>query len=156
MNEIGKVISLFHQMRRVYWRIFEPTIVGVRALIVRDGRVMLVRHTYLRGWYLPGGKVDRGETVYNALNREVEEECGLKVKSARLTAVYSNSEQNRNDHIVLFCVDDFETTEIKPIYKFEIAEANFFDLDKVPPDTTPATRRRLAEFNCQEFNSEYW
>jgi 8-oxo-dGTP pyrophosphatase MutT (NUDIX family) len=153
---VGQLLTAFHNMRRVYWRIFEPTIVGVRALIVRDNRVMLVRHTYLKGWYLPGGKVDRGETAYTALCREVEEECALKVKSAMLRGIYSNKEQNRNDHIILYSVDDFESAPVRPLYKLEIAEADFFDIDRLPDGATPATRRRLAEYRRQEFNCEYW
>src|SRR5437870_1491431 len=142
MNRIGQLLSMGHKIRYTYWRIFEPTIVGVRALIVRDNRVMLVRHTYLKGWYLPGGGVERGETVYSALCREVAEECSLKVKSATLSAVYSNIDQNRNDHILLYCVEDFEPGEESPFRKFEIADANFFDIDSPPSDSTPATRRR--------------
>ena len=156
MKGIDLILELGHQLRRYYWRVFEPTIVGVRALIVRDNRVMLVRHTYLKGWYLPGGKVERGETGYNALCREVEEECALLVKRASLKGVYSNKEQNRNDHILLYLVDDFEQVAPHPLSKFEIAEANFFDIDSPPPGATPATRRRLDEFKRSEFDSEYW
>jgi ADP-ribose pyrophosphatase YjhB (NUDIX family) len=156
MKQIGQLLTIGHQLRRFYWRIFEPTIVGVRALIVRNNRVMLVRHTYLKGWYLPGGKVDRGETAYTALCREVAEECALLVKSAKLAAVYSNIEQNRNDHILLYCVEDFESGEAIPLYQLEIAEASFFDIDSLPAETTPATRRRLAEYQSKNFNNLYW
>src|SRR5438105_10157730 len=108
MNRLGQLLSAAYKIKHTYWRIFEPTIVGVRALIVRDDQVMLVRHTYLKGWYLPGGKVDRGETALTAVCREVSEECALVVKRARLSAIYSNIEQNRNDHIALYLIDDFE------------------------------------------------
>ena len=60
----------------------------VRALIESEGRVLLVRRAHwdtLPGrWELPGGKVDRGEPLLEALAREVEEETGLMLASARL------------------------------------------------------------------------
>jgi mutator protein MutT len=60
----------------------------VRALIESGGRTLLVRRAAwdsLPGrWELPGGKVDRGEPRLEALAREVEEETGLMLASARL------------------------------------------------------------------------
>lgn len=55
---------------------------GVRALCFDDaGRIFLVRHTYLPGWYLPGGGVERGETLLMALNKEIREEGNLEATS---------------------------------------------------------------------------
>jgi 8-oxo-dGTP diphosphatase len=58
-----------------------------RALVESDGRVLLVRRAAwdsLPGlWELPGGKVDRGEPVLEALARELEEETGLMLADAR-------------------------------------------------------------------------
>jgi mutator protein MutT len=57
--------------------------VGVGAVIVRDGEVLLVkrRHEPLRGrWSLPGGAVEVGETLVACLTRELREETGLEVQ----------------------------------------------------------------------------
>lgn len=156
MSLISSLLTIFHKMRRYYWRIFEPTIVGVRALIIQNNQVMLVRHTYLDGWYLPGGKVDRGETAIRAVYREVAEECALKVKRARLQGIYSNLEQNRNDHIVLFFIDEVEVGETSRWQQLEIAESRFFALEDLPPNISPSTQRRIKEFQEQNFDNEYW
>jgi ADP-ribose pyrophosphatase YjhB (NUDIX family) len=160
MSVVTRVLQTFHRARQVYWKVFEPTILGVRALIVHQEQVMLVQHTYTKGWYLPGGRVDRGETIYTAMCREVSEECGLKVKRARLSAIYSNINMNRNDHIALFSIDDFETEQNSALntelHKLEIAEVSFFPLSNLPSNITPGTLRRIEEYTRQAFDSEYW
>ena len=65
-------------------------LVGVGALIMRDGKVLLVRRATepLKGeWSLPGGLVEVGETLQAAVAREVKEETGLTVEVAQVAAV---------------------------------------------------------------------
>ena len=67
-------------MRRQYP--FSP-VVGVGAIIVEGGRLVLVRRGTELGlgkWRFPGGTVDLGEAVRDAVIRETEEECGLDVE----------------------------------------------------------------------------
>jgi phosphoglycolate phosphatase len=56
-------------------------VITVGAIIERaDGKLLLVRTHKWRGrWGLPGGKVDRGETLEDALRRELREETGLEI-----------------------------------------------------------------------------
>jgi ADP-ribose pyrophosphatase YjhB (NUDIX family) len=127
-------------------RIRRPVSLGVRA-IVPDGqrRVLLVRHTYVPGWYLPGGAVDPGESVAEALARELSEEVNVRILGApRLIGIYFNP-LGRNDHVALFEVGQFEQVSAKAP-DHEIAEARFFPLDALPEGTTPATRARLEEY----------
>src|SRR5437763_475237 len=71
-------IRVAHVARSLWWRVAKPRTLGVRGLVVDgDGRVCLVRHTYMPRWYFPGGGVKRSETLVDAVRREVFEEAGI-------------------------------------------------------------------------------
>lgn len=118
---------------------------GVRGVAVdAEGRVLLVKHTYLHGWWLPGGGVDRGETTHQAVIRELHEEAGVIAKGPpRLLSVHSNEPFFPGDHVVVFRLDAFDLTERTS--HGEIAEIGWFHPDALPEDATRATRDRLAE-----------
>jgi ADP-ribose pyrophosphatase YjhB (NUDIX family) len=63
---------------------------GVAAVIFEDGRVLLQRRDDTGRWGLPGGGVEPGESVRQAVIREVREETGLLVEPIRLIGVYSD------------------------------------------------------------------
>ena len=66
------------------------------AAIIRDeaGAILLIRRGDGQGWSLPGGVLEPGELLADALVREVEEETGLDVEPVRLIGVYSDPEVN--------------------------------------------------------------
>jgi 8-oxo-dGTP pyrophosphatase MutT (NUDIX family) len=128
-----------------WFRLRRGITLGVRAaLIDRDNQVLLVRHTYAPGWLLPGGGVERGETIYEAAVREVREEAGIVVNGRlNLHGIFSNEADFPGDHIACFIIREFTREPWSPT--IEIAEARFFPLAALPEATTGGTRRRLAE-----------
>lgn len=132
---------------------------GVRiAAFARDGTVGLVRHTYLPGWYLPGGGVEPGEPAIEAARRELREETGLDLPGDAVVALhgaYWNRAASRRDHVLLFVVRDVEPPP-PPRPSLEIAEAGFFPPAALPGATTPATRARLREIATGEAPSPIW
>lgn len=129
---------------------------GVRAACFdREGRIFLVRHTYVPGWYLPGGGVERHETVLQALEKELREEGNL-VMTAKpsLFHVYYNRRVSKRDHVLLYRVEVEQTAPRKA--DREIAESGFFDLEALPADTTTATLNRVRELKGDMPPSDLW
>lgn len=130
---------------RTYWRFSRPATIGVRGVACNEaGHVMLVKHTYIRGWHLPGGGVERGENAPYAITREMAEEAGIEaIDQPAIFALYSNHANYAGDHIGLYRLGAWKPCP--PRVDGEIAERGFFDPANPPEGTTPATLRRLAE-----------
>lgn len=130
---------------RTWWRFSRAATLGVRGIACDDaGRVLLVKHTYLAGWHLPGGGVERGETAARAIAREMAEEGGVEATAEPVIfALYSNHANFAGDHIALYRLPSWRPCP--PRIGNEIAERGFFPPDALPDGTTKATRRRLAE-----------
>ena len=52
-----------------------------------DGRLLILKPTYKKGWTIPGGQIDNGESPWDACRRETREECGLVLERGRLVCV---------------------------------------------------------------------
>jgi 8-oxo-dGTP pyrophosphatase MutT (NUDIX family) len=136
-------------IRRVlhsYWRFSRGLTMGVRGLVLDgEGRVFLVKHSYISGWYLPGGGVETGETVLTALARELREEGNIELTAEPvLHGIYFNRAISRRDHVALFVVRDFRQ-DTAPTPNREIIAHGFFAPGSLPDDVTRGTRDRIAE-----------
>src|SRR5436190_7652704 len=105
--------ALSPAIRRVlhtYWRFARAMTLGVRALVVDDaGRIFLVKHSYVSGWHLPGGGVEAGETLTEALARELREEGNIQlIAPPRFQGMVFSRRASRPDHVALFVVRDFQ------------------------------------------------
>ena len=129
---------------------------GVRGVAVdAAGRVLLVKHTYLHGWWLPGGGVERGQTAEDALIREMHEEAGVIVDGRpTLVSVHSNERHFRGDHVLVYRIDRFTLTDRTS--HGEIAEVGWFDPAALPEDTHRATRARLGEIFSGAVGTTDW
>ncbi|TPK71487.1 NUDIX domain-containing protein [Mesorhizobium sp. B2-3-3] len=145
---------LFH----LYFVLRRPMTLGVRGLVfdTASNSVFLIRHTYVPGWQLPGGGVEVGETMAEALARELAEEGNIAMTTPPVfKSMHFNRRASRRDHVGFYLIEQFSQTTPK-LPDHEIAEAGFFPLDHLPQGTTPATLRRIAEVFGGEVVSSYW
>jgi len=138
-------------------RMRKGMMLGVRgAVFDSDDRVFLVRHSYVPGWYFPGGGVETGETATEALGRELMEEAGIQLdQPADLFGIYLNRTVSARDHVAFYVCRSWR--QAGPLVRnLEIVDSGFYPLDALPPDTTAGTRRRLAEMTEGVERSAEW
>lgn len=141
-----KFEPLLRHVFHTYFLFVRGMTLGVRAVVLdAENRVFLVRHSYVSGWYLPGGGVDYGETMEQAMRRELKEEGDIDLTGeAVLHGIFLNSHVSRRDHVAVYVVRQFRQDRL-PAPNREIAECGFFAISALPEGTTAGTRLRLAE-----------
>jgi 8-oxo-dGTP pyrophosphatase MutT (NUDIX family) len=148
---------MLRRFLHAYWRVSRGLTVGVRGLIFDgEGRVFLVKHSYVAGWHLPGGGVERAETLLAAIERELREEGNIEMlEPPTLHAIYFNRRVSRRDHVVLYVVRSFRQSA-PPQPNSEIVAHGFFATNELPADTARATRERIAEVLTGRAAAEIW
>jgi ADP-ribose pyrophosphatase YjhB (NUDIX family) len=135
-----------------------PMTLGARGVVYDRARnaVLLIRHTYVPGWQIPGGGVEPGETILEALTRELREEGNIELSGPpKLISMHFNRHASRRDHVAVFLVTDFrQTAPLVP--NREIAEAVFYEIGNLPEGTTAGTRQRIEEALSGVPASPFW
>ena len=120
------------------------THLGAAAVIFdRNGRVLLVRHTYgRRGWELPGGGRRPKESLEQAVFREVREELGVRALTAELRAIYY--EPGYDQHHFAFLCRLPDGIDPKP-NSAEIQELDYWPVDALPRPINDFTIQRIRD-----------
>ncbi len=132
----------------MYWRCTKPLSIGVAALVFNNSdQVLLVKNSYRKGWYLPGGGVNKRETVIEAIKRELEEEVNIicRKEPTLYSGPYLSGIDHKSNHTLVFLVTEWEQKNSFPESP-EIEEMSFFDCNSLPGNTTPGTKRRIDEY----------
>jgi 8-oxo-dGTP pyrophosphatase MutT (NUDIX family) len=137
---------LIRRGMHLYWRFARGMTLGARAMVLdAEGRVFLVKHSYVQGWQLPGGGVEVGETAFDAMRRELHEEGNITFDGQPvLHGIFFNGHVSPRDHVVVYIVREFHQAA-KPAPNREIVDCGFFDVKSLPADTTRGTRARIEE-----------
>ena len=113
---------------------------GVGGAVVRDGRLLLVHHTYgAKKWQMPGGYVKLHECAHEGVVREVYEETGIRAKVDGLLGVRHRVNEGDNSTYLIFKMTPIDLCEPTPDGR-EVDEARYFTLDEIEalPPQVPA------------------
>jgi 8-oxo-dGTP diphosphatase len=122
----------------------------VDSIVVRAGKVLMVRRKWPPpGWALPGGFVDVGETLEEAVCRETLEETALRVTKLRQLHTYSDPRRDPRQHTVgtIFEVE----ADGEPVAGDDAAAVQWFALDELPPDIPFDHRQILEDFKVRKY-----
>ncbi len=110
-------------------------VLTVDAVAIRDNKILLIKRRYepFKGkWALPGGKVECGERVEEAVLRELKEETGLDGEIVKLVGVYSDPNRDPRGHYVT--VAFLVNVKGEPKAGSDAKEARWFDIEEIPWD----------------------
>ncbi len=129
---------------------------GARAAVIDGDRILLVHHTYVKGWQLPGGGVERGQTFESTMRNELMEEAGFEAgKNVELHGIFLNNFISKRDHVALYVVREF--TKVREFEaNREIAEIGWFRHDQLPDNMAYGARERIEEIFQNREKSLYW
>ena len=104
------------------FRVDTPPLVSVAAIIKKKKKVLVIDLSYMDGYGLPGGVVQRGETLDDALAREIKEETGLEVVKLEYWRSYTSSIKGLPQLAVIYIVVAkgklIKSREGKPVWAF--------------------------------------
>jgi len=126
---------------------------GVSAIIVTGEGLLLQRRGDNGLWGLPGGSVEPGESVADAVVREVREETGLDVRPVRLIGVYSAPALGQvitypDGNVIHYVSASFECRVVGGTLTCdgdESLELRWFDPERLPADMMDVHRVRVAD-----------
>ncbi|MGE5595042.1 MAG: NUDIX domain-containing protein [Hyphomicrobiales bacterium] len=140
---LRRIAPLLWRGQVLRWQLTGGHVMGAKVIVVREGRVLLIRQTYRSGWFLPGGGLKRGESPEAAARREAREEAGAELGELEFRGLFSHRWGRVVNHLAVFASREARVAERK---HWEIAERGWFDPAALPRDTAPGDRRRIEEY----------
>ena len=136
-----------YRLMRVYWMATQARTHGTQVALWHDGRILLVRTSYMAYYSLPGGYVHSGESGLQAALRELEEEVGLVVDADRLEQVLDIQHlwEAKRERLELFALDCDDAPNVK-VDRREVVSAEYFSPDQaLRLKLFPPVRRHIIE-----------
>jgi len=137
-----------------WWEGRSP-ILTTDGIILKNRKILLVKRQippFINYWVIPGGHVDYGERVEEALKREMKEELGVSVKIKKLIGVYSDPKRDPRYHTVsavYLCQPIRQAQGGKICLDREASEFKYFSLKNLPKKIGFDHRKIINDFKKQ-------
>jgi len=134
-SDVRTIPGYFKVMKEITRHLLRRPVVGiVAAAHTTDGRWLLIRRGDTGEWALPGGTLEWGETLRDAIVREIEEEAGVtRVILGDVIGVYSNLDRDPRFHSVTVVADAIVEAPTKPpMNPVEVLEVRLFSVEELP------------------------
>lgn len=136
-----------YRMMRVYWAVRRPDTHGALVAVWHDGKILLIRNSYVPYFSLPGGYVRAGESGEAAACRELDEEIGVQVRpeALRRSVDITHDWEGKRDHVEIFELDVTESPRVE-IDNREVIAAGFYSPDHaLRLDLFPPIRQHIEQ-----------
>lgn len=137
MKSVGEADGHFRLVcPKCHAKFYKNPIPAVAALVLKGEELLLVRRAappLVGSWCLPGGFIESGEDISEALARELYEETGLRVKTSRLVDVISYVDENPEGKGVIIIGYRVDVFEGNPRPGDDADDVRFFPLNDLPP-----------------------
>lgn len=138
----------FTIIKEIARHVLRRPVVGIAAAArTADGRWLLIRRTDTGEWALPGGTLEWGECLRDAIERELAEEAGVLVTElGEVAGVYSDPSRDRRFHAVTVVVHARVTEPDRPPQNpVEVAEVRLFETANLPSHLAHGMTRMLED-----------
>jgi 8-oxo-dGTP pyrophosphatase MutT (NUDIX family) len=130
---------------------------GVRGFLFNaQGELLFERQAHFGSWALPHGCIDVGESAFDALKREIQEETGLTVLEAHAFGLYTDPKYcvtyPNGDQVQTFSVA-FQVTRWSGELRAdgdEVAELGFFPIDRLPQPIYPIHLDSIRDWQTRD------
>ena len=123
---------------------------GLGGGLIYEVNILLVKNINVNHWSLPGGKINKGETPEKCIYREMKEELALSISKTNFKlGEYVSNKEGKRDAVYIFVIKLPSKVFQK---QWELQDAQWFPLSSLPNDISPATSRRIAEFQNGDRN----
>jgi ADP-ribose pyrophosphatase YjhB (NUDIX family) len=138
--------------------------IRVAALLIEEGKILLIAHKKENAvyWLLPGGGVNYGESLEEALIRELKEELDIYIKVNDVALIFDSIDPDESKHIVNICffcsydAGEYILSEEQRLYDFGFFDAvEIKNLNILPPIRTELNNLLLG-VNNNIYNGKKW
>ncbi len=117
-------------------------IIGMVAFVMKNKKILLIKHSYQHDWALPGGWMKHGESIESTMERELKEELGIAATVMNIFEIQSVKHKPVIDVAVVCRVSEDKLKS----HSSEVEEALFFPIDSLPKNIVHTHKAYLEKF----------